>query len=93
VSDDPGASLTGLLGPAGAAALTEATRALARTAEVGSATLRVAGWTAADWAFRFELPGGGRHLVVHVPHDGGPPVVREAGTGPGPLAPEDLRRP
>ena len=30
------------------------------------------GWTAADWAFRFELPNNDRHVVVHVPHDGAP---------------------
>jgi hypothetical protein len=93
VSEDAAPSaLGGLLGPAGAAALEEATRALARTTDAGSATLRVAGWTAADWAFRFELPGAGHHIVVHVPHDGGPVTVRQAGSGPDPLAPEDLRR-
>ncbi len=85
-------ALSGLLGPVGAAALGEATRALARTTDAGSAALRVAGWTASDWAFRFELPGVGHHIVVHVPHDGGPVTVREAGPGPDPLAPEDLRR-
>jgi hypothetical protein len=93
VSEDAAPSaLGGLLGPAGAAAFGEATRALARTTDAGSAALRVAGWTAADWAFRFELPGVGHHIVVHVPHDGGPVTVREAGSGPDPLAPEDLRR-
>jgi hypothetical protein len=85
-------ALGGLLGPVGAAALGEATRALARTTDAGSAALRVAGWTAADWAFRFELPGLGHHIVVHVPHDGGPVTVRQAGSGPDPLAPDDLRR-
>ena len=87
----PGA-LDGLLGPVGAAALGEATRALARATDVDTAALRVAGWTPADWAFRFELPGGGRNIVVHVPHDGGPATVREADSGPGPLTPDDLRR-
>lgn len=91
-TNGPDGALAGLLGPVGAAALGEATRALARTTDAGSAALRVAGWTAADWAFRFELPGAGHHVVVHVPHDGGPATVREAGPGPDPLAPEDLRR-
>ena len=94
MSDDAGAgALIGLLGPVGTAALESATQALGETTGAGSATLRVAGWTAADWAFRFELPGVVHHIVVHVPHDGGPTVVREAGPGPDPLAPEDLRRP
>lgn len=88
----PDNGLGGLLGPVGAAALGEATRVLARTTDAGSAALRVAGWTASDWAFRFELPGVGNHVVVHVPHDGGPVTVREAGPGPDPMAPEDLRR-
>ena len=88
----PGA-LSGLLGPVGAAALGEASRALARTTDASSAALRVAGWTASDWAFRFELPDVDHHIVVHVPHDGGPVTVREAGPGPDPLAPDDLRRP
>lgn len=93
MSDDLAAgALDGLLGPVGAAALGEATRALARTTRAGSAALRVAGWTTTDWAFRFELPGTGRNVVVHVPHDGGPVTVGEPGPGPGPLAPEDLRR-
>ena len=86
-------ALGDLLGPVGAAALGEATRALARTTDAGSAALRVAGWTAADWAFRFELPGVGHHIVVHVPHDGGAVTVRQAGPGPDPLAPGDMRRP
>ena len=89
---DAGA-LTGLLGPVGSAALEQATRALAHATDTGSAALRVAGWTAADWAFRFELPNNPRHVVVHVPHDGAPVVVRDAGPGPDPLAPGDLRRP
>ena len=94
MSEDGGAAaLIGLLGPVGAAALESATQALSETTGAGSATLRVAGWTAADWAFRFELPGMEHHVVVQVPHDGGPAVVRSAGTGPDPLAPEDLRRP
>ncbi|WP_217915244.1 hypothetical protein [Miltoncostaea marina] len=93
MSDGGAGALEGLLGPVGAAALGQATRALARATDAGSASLRVAGWTAEDWAFRFELPGAGRHVVVHVPHDGGPVTLREAGSGPGPLAPEDLRRP
>jgi hypothetical protein len=77
-----------LLGPAGAAALDEARLALDGAAGGGGlATLRVAGWTHADWAFRFELAGSGRHLVVHVPHDGSPVAVREAGSGPDPLTP------
>jgi hypothetical protein len=83
-----GRGLAGLLGPVGAAALGEARRALARADGArGPATLRVAGWTAADWSFRFELAGSERHVVVHVPHDGGPVAVREAGTGPDPLVP------
>lgn len=78
----------GLLGPAGAAALDAAIRALDGAAGgAGLATLRVAGWTRADWSFRFELAGSGRHLVVHVPHDGSPAAVREAGPGPDPLTP------
>jgi hypothetical protein len=78
----------GLLGPAGAAALDAAIRALDGAADgAGLATLRVAGWTRADWSFRFELAGSGRHLVVHVPHDGSPAAVREAGPGPDPLTP------
>ena len=85
-------ALAGLLGPVGAAALSEATRALARTTDAASASLRVAGWTAQDWAFRFELPSRSRHVVVHVPHDGSPPQVRDAGAGPDPLTPGDLRR-
>lgn len=94
MSDDAGASaLLGLLGPVGTAALESATQALSETTGAGSATLRVAGWTTADWAFRFELPGVMHHIVVHVPHDGGPTVVRDAGPGPDPLAPEHLRRP
>ena len=94
MTDDAGASaLIGLLGPVGTAALESATQALGETTGAGSATLRVAGWTAADWAFRFELPGIAHHIVVHVPHDGGAAVVRNAGPGPDPLAPEDLRRP
>jgi hypothetical protein len=76
-----------LIGPVGAAALDEARRALDGAVEGGIATLRVAGWTRADWAFRFELAGSGRHLVVHVPHDGSPAAVREAGPGPDPLTP------
>lgn len=77
-----------LIGPVGAAALDEARRALDETAAGALlATLRVAGWTHADWSFRFELAGSGRHLVVHVPHDGSPVAVREAGTGPDPLTP------
>ena len=80
----------GLLGPVGAAALDEARRALRRAAAGrGGATLRVAGWTHADWAFRFELADGGSHVVVHVPHDGSPIAVREAGAGPDPFTPED----
>ena len=85
-------ALAGLLGPVGAAALSEATRALARTTDAASASLRVAGWTTQDWAFRFELPARARHVVVHVPHDGSPPRVRDAGAGPDPLTPGDLRR-
>ena len=83
---DPIAS--GLLGPAGAAALGEAVRTLADLG-VGPepATLRVAGWTELDWAFRFQLPEDARQVVVHVPHDGRPPVIRETGRGPDPLAP------
>jgi hypothetical protein len=76
-----------LIGPVGAAALDEARRALEGAAGAGVATLRVAGWTRAEWAFRFELAGSGRHLVVHVPHDGSPVAVREAGPGPDPLTP------
>lgn len=82
-------SLGSLLGPAGAAALTQATRALAETAG-SDAALRVAGWTADDWAFRFEVAGRTRHVVVHVPHDGAPVVLREAGPGPDPLSPGGL---
>jgi hypothetical protein len=85
-------ALTGLLGPVGAAALSEATRALARTTDAASASLRVAGWTMTDWAFRFELPTRTRHVIVHIPHDGSPPKVRDAGAGPDPLTPGDLRR-
>ncbi len=87
----PGA-LGGLLGPAGAAALGEASRALARSTDAATAALRVAGWTASGWAFRFELPSIAGHVVVNVPHDGGPVTVREAGPGNDPLAPGDLRR-
>ena len=76
-----------LIGPVGAAALDGARRALEGAGEGGLATLRVAGWTRADWSFRFELAGTGRHLVVHVPHDGSPAAVREAGPGPDPLTP------
>jgi hypothetical protein len=77
-----------LIGPVGAAALDEARRALEGTADgAGPATLRVAGWTRHDWSFRFELAGDGRHLIVHVPHDGSPAAVREAGPGPDPLTP------
>lgn len=84
--NDPAAS--GLLGPDGAAALGEAVRTLADSGVgPGPATLRVAGWTALDWAFRFQLPEDGRQVVVHVPHDGRPPVIREAGRGPDPLTP------
>jgi len=77
-----------LIGPVGAAALDEARRAL-EEADDGAvlATLRVAGWTRADWSFRFELAGSGRHLVVHVPHDGSPAAVRAACPGPDPLTP------
>lgn len=79
----------GLLGPVGAAALDEARRVLRQAAAGrGRATLRVAGWTHGDWAFRFELADGGSHVVVHVPHDGGPIAVREAGPGPDPLTPD-----
>ena len=85
-------ALTGLLGPVGAAALSEATKALARTTDAASASLRVAGWTVTDWAFRFELPARTRHVIVHIPHDGSAPRVRDAGAGPDPLAPGDLRR-
>lgn len=82
-----------LLGPTGAAALDEARRALAHvTGQRARATLRVAGWTAAGWAFRFELVDGGRHIVVHVPHDGSPAAVREAGPGSDPLTPGDRLR-
>jgi hypothetical protein len=78
-----------VLGPVGAAALDEARQALRRTAAGrGHASLRVAGWTHADWAFRFELADGGSHVVVHVPHDGSPIAVREAGPGPDPLTPD-----
>ena len=92
---DPGerTSLSGLLGPMGSAALEQATQALAQTTDTSSAALRVAGWTAADWAFRFELPNTARHVVVHVPHDGAPVVVRDAGPGPDPLAPGEPRAP
>ena len=76
-----------LIGPVGAAALDEARRALDGAGENGIASLRVAGWTRADWSFRFELAGSGRHLIVHVPHDGSPVAVREAGSGPDPFAP------
>lgn len=94
MSDPAGrGSLAGMLGPVGAAALEQATRALAQTTDTTTAALRVAGWTAADWAFRFELPNTARHVVVHVPHDGAPVVVRDAGPGPDPLAPGDLRAP
>ena len=85
---DPGAdgALAGVLGPMGAAALAQARRALADAgAAAGLATLRVAGWTDSDWAFRFELAGSGRQVVVHVPHDGGPPALREAGPGNDPM--------
>lgn len=85
------AALSGLLGPVGSAALEQATRALAQSADTTSAALRVAGWTMADWAFRFELPNTAQHVVVHVPHDGTAVVVRDAGPGPDPLAPDDLR--
>jgi hypothetical protein len=78
----------GLIGPVGAAALDAARHALEGAGEgAGLATLRVAGWTRDDWAFRFELAGSGRHLVVHVPHDGSPAAIREAGPGPDPLTP------
>lgn len=94
MSDDGGrGALVGLLGPVGSAALQQATHALAQTADTTMAALRVAGWTATDWAFRFELPNIERHVVVHVPHDGAPIIVRDAGLGPDPLAPGDLRRP
>lgn len=82
-----------VLGPLGRAALAEAVQAVSQLEGGDTATLRVAGWTASDWAFRFELPGDGRRLVVQVPHDGGAATVREQGLGPDdPLAPEDLRR-
>jgi hypothetical protein len=79
----------GLLGPVGAAALDEARKVL-RTAAAGRgpATVRVAGWTHADWAVRFELADGGSHVVVHVPHDGSPIAIREAGPGSDPLTPD-----
>ena len=49
-----------LIGPVGAAALDEARHALRGAADgAGLATLRVAGWTRADWSFRFELAGAG----------------------------------
>lgn len=76
-----------LIGPVGAAALDAARRALDGVDDSDPATLRVAGWTHSDWSFRFELPRSGRHLVVHVPHDGSPVAVREAGPGPDPLTP------
>jgi hypothetical protein len=78
----------GLLGPVGAAALGEARRALVR-AELGAevATLLVAGWSATEWSFRFELADSGRQVVVDVPHDGGVVTVREPGIGPDPLMP------
>jgi hypothetical protein len=76
-----------IIGPVGAAALDEARRALEDAAGGSVATLRVAGWTRADWSFRFELAGSGRHLVVQVPHDGSPVAVREAGPGADPLTP------
>ncbi len=88
---DPVAS--GLLGPAGAAALGEAVRTLADAGGPEPATLRVAGWTELDWAFRFQLPEDGRQVVVHVPHDGRPAVIREAGRGPDPLAPGSVPPP
>ncbi|MGD9694114.1 MAG: hypothetical protein AB7V42_00450 [Thermoleophilia bacterium] len=83
-----------VLGPLGRAALAEAVQAVSGVEGGGVAKLRVAGWTAPGWAFRFELPGDDRRLVVvQVPHDGGPATVREQGLGPDdPLAPEDLRR-
>lgn len=84
--NDPAAA--GLLGPAGASALTEAVRALGESGRGGgTATLRVAGWTADDWAFRFQLHDDDSQVVVHVPHDGRPPVIREVTGGPDPLTP------
>jgi hypothetical protein len=78
----------GLLGPVGAAALGEARRALTRAElDAEGASLLVAGWAAAGWSFRFELPGGGRQVVVDVPHDGGAVSVREAGSGFDPFMP------
>jgi hypothetical protein len=77
-----------LIGPVGAAALDEARRALEEAAGNGDgdgAALRVAGWTPVDWSFRFELAGSGRHVVVHVPHDGSPLAVRDGGPGTDPL--------
>ena len=90
--EGPAALVHGNRGRVSPRRLSEATRALARTTDAASASLRVAGWTTSDWAFRFEVPSRARHVVVHVPHDGSPPRVRDAGAGPDPLTPGDLRR-
>lgn len=91
---DGDAVLAGLLGPIGTAALGEALRALARALDgIEAASLRVAGWTAESWWFRFELTDDERQLIVHVPHDGRPAVVTDPGPGPDPFAPGGLLRP
>lgn len=84
----PDPALHTLLGPGGRDALNRATRALEEhVSNPRLAPLRLAGWTARGWSFRFELPAHGRALVVHVPHDGGPTEVGTADGGPDPLAP------
>lgn len=79
------AGASGLLGPAGMAALDEARSALGR-AHPGTASLAVreAGWTDREWSFRFTDPAGTRRFHVSVPHDGRPVVIR---AGDGPLSP------
>ena len=84
---DPVASA--LLGPGGAAALGEAVRTLADAGmDPEPATLRVAGWTESDWAFRFQLPEdeppGGECTC---PTTAARRSSARPGRGPDPLAP------
>lgn len=79
------AGASGLLGPAGMAALDEARSALER-AHVGTERMAVreAGWTEREWSFRFSDRSGARRFHVSVPHDGRPVSIR---AGDGPLSP------
>lgn len=78
-----------ILGPAGAAALLNAQRAiLTAHPEARALTLTWVGWTVADWDFTFVQRDPAARYTVHVPHDGSPLTIRRLdasdrpGTGP-----------